>query len=72
MKNKLSDYGVSGDDNSKKYAEPTSVEWLESMIGRSLTRMHDACLQTIQIILYLQLSKTQGLMKTRIVFQKNG
>lgn len=30
MENKLSDYGVSGDDNSKEYAEPTSVEWLFS------------------------------------------
>ena len=35
MKQKLSDYGINGDDNSKEYSNPkTAVEWLWDMLSK--------------------------------------
>lgn len=47
MKNKLSDYGVSGDDNSKEYENLTGVEWLESMISSMILNGGDSDLLSV-------------------------
>ena len=47
MKIKLLDKGVSEDDNTKEYENPTGVEWLESMISSMILNGGDSDLLSV-------------------------